>query len=255
MPDSLIGWALLCAAAFGAGVVNSVAGGGTLLTFPSLLAVMSPVLANGTSTFALFPGSLAAAWGYRAELARCRKHLVRLLPPSFLGGIVGSLLVTRLPERVFAGAVPWLLIAASTLLLVQKPIARWAGAHPHDEPSPRTLAAIVFFQFLVGVYGGYFGAGIGILMLSSLAFVGISDIHEMNAVKTVLAAAMNGVTICIFAFADAIVWKVAFVMAAAAIVGGYLGARVARKMPAAVVRVIVVIIGFGVAAYSWFGKR
>ena len=102
MPETLLGWALLCAAAFGAGVVNAVAGGGTLLTFPSLLAVMSPVLANGTSTFALCPASLASAWGYRTELARTRKHLVRLLPPSFLGGIVGSLLVmpsARLPRR------------------------------------------------------------------------------------------------------------------------------------------------------------
>jgi uncharacterized membrane protein YfcA len=255
MPESILGWALLCAAAFGAGVVNSVAGGGTLLTFPSLLAVMSPVLANGTSTFALFPGSLAAAWGYRTELARCRRHLVRLLPPSFLGGIVGSLLVTRLPERVFAGAVPWLLLVASTLLLLQKPMSRWVGAKPHDQPTPRTLAAIVFFQFLVGVYGGYFGAGIGILMLSSLAFVGISDIHEMNAVKTVLAAAMNGVTIGIFALSGAIVWKVGVIMAVASIAGGYTGARVARKMPAPLVRGIVVAIGFGVAAYSWFANR
>ncbi|MBK7929550.1 MAG: sulfite exporter TauE/SafE family protein [Bryobacterales bacterium] len=254
-PESFVGWALLCAAAFGAGVVNSVAGGGTLLTFPSLLAVMSPVLANGTSTFALFPGSLAAAWGYRTELARCRKHLVRLLPPSFIGGVIGSLLVTRLPERVFADAVPWLLVTASTLLLVQKPLSRWVGAHPHEEPAARTLAAIVFFQFLVGVYGGYFGAGIGILMLSSLAFVGIHDIHEMNAVKTVLAAAMNGVTIVVFALSGAIVWKVAFVMAVAASVGGYTGARVARKMPAPFIRGLVVAIGFGVAAYSFFGKR
>lgn len=255
MPETLLGWTLLCAAAFGAGVVNSVAGGGTLLTFPSLLAVMSPVLANGTSTFALFPGSLAAAWGYRTELARCRRHLIRLLPPSFIGGVIGSLLVTRLPEKVFAGAVPWLLLVASTLLLLQRPMARWVGAKPHDEPTPRALAGIVFFQFLVGVYGGYFGAGIGILMLSSLAFVGIHDIHEMNAVKTVLAAAMNGVTIVIFALSDAIVWKVGFIMALAAIAGGYIGARVARKMPAPFIRGLVVAIGFGVAAYSWFGKR
>lgn len=255
MPETLLGWTLLCGAAFAAGVVNAVAGGGTLLTFPSLLAVMSPVLANGTSTFALCPASLASAWGYRTELARARKHLVRLLPPSFLGGIAGSLLVTRLPEKVFAGAVPWLLLIASTLLLLQKPVARWAGAKVHGEPPPRTIAAIVVFQFLVGVYGGYFGAGIGILMLSSLAFVGIADIHEMNAVKTVLAAAMNSVTIVIFALSGAIVWKVGFVMALASIAGGYSGARIARKTPAPIVRGIVVAIGFGVAAYSWFGKR
>lgn len=245
---------LVSAAAFVAGIVNSIAGGGTLLTFPSLLTVLSPVLANGTSTFALFPGSLAAAWGYRDELAQSKRHLARLLPPSFAGGIIGSLLVTRLPERVFANMVPWLLVAASTLLLVQRPIARWIGAHPHAEPPVRTVAAIIFFQFLVGIYGGYFGAGIGILMLSSLAFVGIPDIHQMNAVKTVLAAAMNGVTIAIFAFSGAIVWKYAFIMALAATAGGYLGARVARKMPATTIRIIVVSIGFAVAAYSWLSR-
>jgi len=255
MPDSLLNWLLLAAAAFLAGVVNSVAGGGTLLTFPSLLTVLSPVLANGTSTFALFPGSLAAAWGYRDELAQSRRHLIRLFPPSFAGGIIGSLLVTRMPERVFAGMVPWLLIGASTLLLVQRPIARWIGAHPHEEPSRAALAAIVFFQFLVGIYGGYFGAGIGILMLSSLAFVGIPDIHQMNAVKTVLAAAMNSVTIAVFALSGAIVWKYAFLMALTATVGGYIGARVARKMPASYIRVIVVVIGFGVAAYSWLSRN
>ncbi|MDX1980961.1 MAG: sulfite exporter TauE/SafE family protein [Bryobacteraceae bacterium] len=251
MPDSPGTWLLLLAAAFLAGAVNAIAGGGTLLTFPSLLAVLSPVSANATSTVALLPGSLAAAWGYRTELARCRVHLVRLLPPSFLGGVLGSLLLIRMPERVFANLVPWLLIGASILLLLQKPVARWLGAHPHKAPSTGTVAAIVFFQFLVGVYGGYFGAGIGILMLSSLAFVGIHDIHEMNAVKSVLAATMNGVTVVIFALSGVIVWRYALVMAAAATLGGYAGARVARRLPAGSVRAIVVATGFAVAIYSW----
>lgn len=251
MAESLWSWLILCGSAFLAGVVNAVAGGGTMLTFPSLLAVLSPVAANGTSTFALFPGSLASGWGYRKELAECRSHLIRLLPPSFAGGIVGALLVTRLPEKVFAGMVPWLLIGASTLLMLQKPISRWVGAHPHEKPAPKTLAGVVFFQFLVGVYGGYFGAGIGILMLSSLAFVGIPNIHHMNAVKSILAAAMNGVTIVVFLISGVIVWKYAIAMALAATLGGYAGARVARKMPVSWVRAIVVTIGFGVAIYSW----
>lgn len=252
MPESAVTWLLLCGAAFLAGAVNAIAGGGTLLTFPSLLAVINPVAANATSTFALLPGSLAAAWGYRTELERCRKHLIRLFPPSFLGGIVGSLLVIRLPERVFAGAIPWLLVGASVLMLVQKPLARWIGAHPHADPKPSTVAAIVIFQFFVGVYGGYFGAGIGILMLSALAFVGISDIHEMNAVKSVLAAVMNGVTIVIFLFSGIIVWKYAIAMAITGMLGGYAGARVARKMKAEYVRAIVVAVGLAVAAYSWW---
>ncbi len=255
MLDSLWTWVFLSVSAFFAGVVNAVAGGGTLLTFPALLAVLSPVQANATSTFALFPGSLASGWGYRRELVLCRRHLIRLLPPSLAGGLIGSLLVTRLPEKIFASAVPWLLIGASVLLLLQRPLARYLGAQPHAEPSPRTLVAIVFFQFLVGIYGGYFGAGIGILMLSSLAFVGIPDIHQMNAVKSILAAAMNGVTIVIFLLSGAVVWKYALVMAVTGAIGGYMGARVARRLPAVVVRAIVVAVGFGVALYSWFGQR
>ena len=242
---------LLLIAALLAGSVNAIAGGGTLLTFPTLLTLLAPVFANATSTAALMPGSLASAWGYREELARTRHHLVRLLPPSFLGGIIGSLLVIRLPERVFASAVPWLLVAASVLLLIQKPLSRWVGAHPHKPATGGTLAAVVFFQFFVGIYGGYFGAGIGILMLSSLAFVGIPDIHEMNAVKTILAIAMNSVSVVIFAMSGVIVWKYAVVMAVTAIAGGYMGARIARKMNPELVRAIVVGIGFFVAAWSY----
>lgn len=245
----------MCASAVAAGAINAVAGGGTLLTFPSLLAVVSPVAANATSTFALFPGSLASGYGYRKELALCRPHLVRLLPPSLLGGLIGSLLVTRLPERVFATAVPWLLVTASVLLLLQRPLARYFGAHPHQAPTRRTVAVIVFFQFLVGIYGGYFGAGIGILMLSSLAFMGIPDIHQMNAVKSLLASAINGMTLLIFLLSGAIVWKYALVMGVAGTVGGYAGSRVARRVPPSYLRAFVVVIGFAVALYSLFGKK
>lgn len=245
---------LLSAAAFGGGAVNSVAGGGTLLTFPSLLAVMSPVMANATSTMALVPGTFGALWGYRKELAGTRSHLIRLWPPSLLGGIAGSLLVTRLPEKVFSALVPWLLVSASVLLLVQRPVTKWVGVQRLANPRPVTLMAVILFQFLVGVYGGYFGAGIGILMLSSLAFVGIPDIHQMNAVKTVLGGTINGVTALIFMFAKVIVWKYALVMALASIAGGYLGARLAQRTEAAYVRGLVVAIGFGVAAYSWLHR-
>jgi uncharacterized membrane protein YfcA len=219
-----------------------------------LLTLVGPVAANATSTTALLPGSLAAGLGYRQELAECRRHLIRLWPPSLAGGIVGSLLLIKMPESVFEGLVPWLLVAASVLLLLQRPLLRWIGAHPHHRPSTRALAAIVGFQFLVGVYGGYFGAGIGILMLSSLAFVGIPDIHHMNAVKNILAATINGITVIIFAAAGIVVWKYAVIMAAAAIVGGYAGARVARRMRVAYVRAIVVTIGFALAAYSWLSR-
>lgn len=177
--------------------------------------------------------------------------LLLLLPPSLMGGIIGSILLIRLPEKVFADLVPWLLIVASTLLMAQRPLMRYLGAHRHANPSKATLASIFFFQLLVGIYGGYFGAGIGILMLSSLAFTGIPDIHRMNAVKTILAATMNGITAIILAYAGAVKWEYAIIMAVAAVLGGYAGARVSRRMPASFVRAIVVAIGFAVAAYSW----
>jgi len=242
---------LICAAALLAGVVNSIAGGGTLLTFPSLLTLLSPVAANATSTMALLPGSLSAGFGYRTELRRARHHLLLLWPPSFVGGVIGSLLLVRMPERVFAGAVPWLLISASILLLLQRPLLRYFGAHPHAQPHLRTRLAVMGFQLLVGIYGGYFGAGIGILMLSSLAFLGIPNIHEMNAVKNILAATMNGISAVIFALAGVVVWKYAAIMAVAAIVGGYAGARIARRMNPEVIRMIVVAIGLLVAAWSF----
>jgi uncharacterized membrane protein YfcA len=251
MTDGLWSSILLTAASFLGGAVNSIAGGGTLLTFPSLLAVLSPVMANATSTMALVPGTFGAIWGYRTELAGTRSHLIRLWPPSLLGGIAGSLLVTRLPEKVFSMLVPWLLVSASALLLAQRPLTRWLGVHRLTNPKPGTLIAVIVFQFAIGVYGGYFGAGIGILMLSSLAFVGLPDIHQMNAVKTVLGGTINGVTAVIFILAKVVVWKYALVMALASIVGGYLGARVARQMRPEYVRAVVVAIGFGVAAYSW----
>jgi uncharacterized protein len=254
MPDSIWVYLLLCASAFLAGSVNAIAGGGTLLTFPSLLTLLGPVAANATSTLALLPGSSAAVLGFRQEVAECRQHLVHLLPPSLVGGVVGSFLLIMMPEKIFASAVPWLLVTASVLLLVQRPLLRWIGAHPHDSPKRGTLAVVIFFQFLVGVYGGYFGAGIGILMLSSLAFMGIPNIHHMNAVKNILAVTMNGVTAIIFAIAGVVVWKYAAMMALAAIVGGYAGARISRRLRPDYVRVIVVSIGFGVAAYSWMSR-
>jgi len=255
MLDSHWNWSLLLGSAFLAGAVNSIAGGGTLLTFPSLLTVLGPVQANATSTLALLPGSMAAGWGYRSEIAASKRRLKLLLPSSFLGGVLGSLLLIRLPERVFEHLVPWLLVTASILMLLQRPLTRWIGAHPHAEPRRSTVAAIIAFQFLVGVYGGYFGAGIGILMLSALAFVGIHDIHEMNGVKTLLGSTINGITAVIFAASGVIVWHYALAMSVAAIAGGYAGARTARRLKGEYVRAIVVAIGFAVAAYSWASQK
>jgi len=254
MHDPALSYPVLCVVALLGGAINAIAGGGTLLTFPALLAVVHPVQANATSTLALLPGSLSGAWGYRDELLKTEPMLRILWFPSLIGGILGSLAVTRFPERVFENLVPWLLVIASTLLVLQRPIARWIGLHPHAAPKPGTVAGIVFFQFLIGVYGGYFGAGIGILMLSSLSFMGIPDIHGMNGLKSILAALMNGATAVIFIMEGVVVWRYAVVMAVAAMAGGYLGARGARRLSPVYVRAIVIVIGFGVAAYTLYKR-
>ena len=259
MPDVTSTYIALGTSAFLAGVMNSIAGGGTLLTFPALFAALPGMasVANATSTIALMPGSLAGAWGYRKELKDSRRFVVRMLAPSFVGGLIGSLLLVYFPEY-FRNLVPWLILTAATLFLVQQPISKLLKkkqAVMPTEPSPRMVAVLIGFQFLVAVYGGYFGAGIGILMLTSLGFMNVGSIHRMNAVKTVLASAINLVTAVVFVAADRvrdgglIHWEYAGLMAAAAIAGGYLGARVARRLPAAAVRWTVVAIGFTLTAY------
>jgi uncharacterized membrane protein YfcA len=255
MNDPISTYILLCGSALLAGAVNSIAGGGTLLTFPALLHALSGngVLANGTSTVAVVPGSFAGAWGYRKELADKRTILLRLVWPSLIGGAVGALLVTRFPASVFNALVPWLILMAALLFLLQRPVQRWMGTHKHEgPPTNRTVAIIVGFQLLVAVYGGYFGAGIGILMLSSLGFMAVGDIHHMNAVKTMLASVINGIAVVVFVVEDQVNWNYASAMAVAAIVGGYIGARVARRLPAIYVRGIIIAIGFGLSAYYFW---
>jgi uncharacterized membrane protein YfcA len=253
MPELLTTYLLLCLSALVAGVMNSIAGGGTLFTFSALLAVVDPVVANATSTVALVPGSLAGAWGYRDEMRASSRWLALLIWPSLLGGVVGSLLVTELDARYFSALVPWLLLTAALLFLLQPAVARLAGIRPERTvPTAWTLAGVVVFQFLVAVYGGYFGAGIGILMLSSLGLMGIGNIHCMNALKTVLAVCINGVSVAVFVAERKVEWRFALSMAVAAIVGGYVGARVARRLDSSVVRWVVILIGFGLAAHFFY---
>jgi uncharacterized membrane protein YfcA len=253
-PEKLL---LLCASALAAGVVNSLAGGGTLLTFSALqiaLGDLGPaeaaVLANGTSTVALFPGSLAGAAGYRRQLGQARRWLLLLVGPSLLGGGVGTLLVTRLPAQYFADLVPWLLLVAALLFTAQSVTGKKQDADlPPSNPSPGALVLLALFQFGVAIYGGYFGAGIGILMLGSLGFMGVGNVHQMNALKTVLASCINGVSVVVFVYDGKVQWQFALPMAAAAIVGGYLGAHGAQRVSPRVVRWIIIAIAFGLTVY------
>ena len=245
----------LCAAAFIAGAINSVAGGGTLLTFPALTWILGPsaamaVTANATSTVALFPGSIAAVWGYRRELAGQGRWIVPLLIPSIFGSILGTWLVVTQPEQIFQDMVPWLILAAALLFLLQPVITKWTGiGQPHAQPSKWTMAGIVGFQFVIALYGGYFGAGIGILMLSSLALMGLGDIHQMNALKSLLASAINGMSVAMFIAHDKVNWHYGIPMIVAGIAGGFVGASVSRKLDKNVVRWVVIAIGFGLATY------
>ena len=245
----------LCAAALAAGVINSVAGGGTLLTFPALALSLgenaeAAVVANATSTTALFPGSLASVWGYRREF-RGTAHWIRwLLGPSIFGGLLGSWLVVVLPARLFQLLVPWLILTATLLFLSQPWIARRTGiGRHHDRPSPATVWGLVVFQFCVGVYGGYFGAGIGILMLSALALMGVDNIHTMNALKSLLGAVMNGLSVFVFMWQQKIHWPYALPMLVASTIGGWLGASVARRLDGRLIRRTVVAIGLSLSAY------
>ncbi len=258
MTDSYSTLAFLALSALAAGIVNSLAGGGTLLTFSALTAVMSKVLANGTSTVALIPGSVAGAWGYRNELREVGRWPLWLVAPSLVGGLIGTLLVTRLPESYFAAMVPWLILVATLLFLLQPTLVRLtlrqrpAGAFDADRASPAAFAGLMAAQFVIAVYGGYFGAGIGILMLSALGFMGLTDIHHMNAVKTVLAACINCLSVVIFAIDRKVDWPRAGLMAVAAILGGYLGAHFGRRLPRALVRWFVIAVGFGLSAKYFY---
>ncbi|MBL8621436.1 MAG: sulfite exporter TauE/SafE family protein [Myxococcales bacterium] len=227
-----------------AGVINAIAGGGTLLTFPALLAGgLPPVTANATSSVSLVPGSLAAWWGYRG-VERDRRTLLALVAPSLVGGGVGAALAMVTGDRLFGHLVPWLVLGATLLFALQQRLAPRGG---------RTvgLPAVAALQLVIAVYGGFFGAGMGILMLAGQGLLGVADIHVANSRKNVCAAAINGVATLTFVANGRVAWRPALVMAAAAIVGGYLGARLAQRVPRAWVRRAVLAIGFAIAAYMF----
>lgn len=245
--------AVSVAAALGS-MVNSVAGGGTLLTFPALVALgVPPLIANATSTVALWPGAVSSMVGYRGRLQGLQRWALVFAMPSLAGGAVGAWLLLRTPEARFEQIVPWLVLGATLLFAVQGPLTRRlrAGAPAHDEGvfAPRHGLAALTCQFLVGIYGGYFGAGIGILMLAVLGFMGFSDIHRMNGLKNWGGLCMNFVAALMFALSGIVDWAVAIAMASGAIAGGYLTARLAQRIPQPLVRRGIIVIG--IASGIW----
>ena len=245
----------LTAAAFGAGVMNAMAGGGTILTYPTLVFLGLPAItANATSCVALLPGGAASLFGYRREVREHRRWLRTLFLPSLVGGAIGSVLLLRTPEKTFALLAPILILFATVLFMIQGAVSRRAlqenraqEADPSAIPAGRWATA-VFLQLGVAIYGGYFGAGIGILMLALLGFLGLSNIHAANGVKNVFNLCINAAAAGYFIFKDAVAWPEALVVVIGATLGGYGGARFARRIGKEKARAAVVIIGLLVTA-------
>ena len=267
------GMALLAAVTFVAGAINSVAGGGTILTFPLLALLLADlpsrdVTANATSTLGLWPGALAAAWASRGQREGLPEWTRGLLVVSVVGAVAGTLLVLLLPPAWFSRAVPWLILSAATLFSLQPRLAALGlGARPDASPSSSTVVVARVLQFMVALYGGYFGAGIGILMLAVLGCLGLGDIHRLNAVKNVMATTVNGTTATVFLLAAClpvglaagpwggtvgptlVSWPHVATMAVASAAGGLAGVHLSSRLPAGIVRRVVALIGFGLAGY------
>ncbi|MBI4264001.1 MAG: sulfite exporter TauE/SafE family protein [Acidobacteria bacterium] len=236
---------LVFGAAIVAGAINSVAGGGTLVSFPTLIWLGIPsITANATNTVALWPGSLGSAWGYRREMRGIDSRAYALVVPSLVGGIAGAVLLYSTPTEVFDRLVPLLILFATLLFMAQEPIQRRFNMAPYRDARSHWLSWTMLFQLGVALYGGYFGAGIGILMLAALSLMGHTDIHQMNGLKNVLAVCINGIAAVYFMFTGLVFWPDALIMAAGAVIGGIGGARVARRVGRTAVRRIVVGIGF-----------
>ena len=251
---------LLVGSAAVAGAINAVAGGGTLISFPAAMAWgLSSVAANVTNAVALTPGSLASAWGYRRELHADRRLVVLLAPPAAVGAFAGAAILHHTSQRLFDTLIPWLVLGATLIILLQGVILRNAPKPAPGAPtSPRRLAVVVFCQLLVGIYGGYFGAAMGIITLAFLSLIASTDIHGMNGIKNLLAALVNGVASIYFVATGLVDGRAALLMTAGAIVGGFVGAKVARRAPARVIRALVIAIGFGLSgllAYRSFTKH
>jgi len=236
---------LLFFAAVAGGAINSVAGGGSFVSFPALLFAGVPAVpANATNTIALWPGSLASVLAYRRELDDVKRELFPLAVAALLGGLAGSLLLLHTPESTFVLLIPWLLLFATLLFTFGGAVARKLT---HGARAPLAVAAVV--QLAISVYGGYFGGGMGIMMLAVLTLLGMTHMHRMNALKNVLGALINGVAVVAFVVAGAVRWAPGVVMIAGGITGGYAGAAIARRVSPRYVRWLVMGVAWGMTTY------
>ncbi len=247
----------LALAAVAGGAINAVAGGGTLVTFPALLAFgTEPKIANATSTLALVIGTSGGIYGYREHLGPIKPWLWWFAPVSVLGGLVGAVLLTHTSNTTFSNLVPFLILFATLLFVAQGAFRRLSNLNGAQATGGKNHVSCpwgaIAFQLAVAVYGGYFGAGIGILMLASLGFIGLSNIHEMNTLKTILASLINVVAAIWFVCAGLIHWPKAGVMTAGALLGYFLGSHYSQRIPQRRVRQIIAFIGFVISAVTFY---
>jgi uncharacterized protein len=252
---SLAHAALVLVAAFLGGGLNSVAGGGSFLALPALIAVGVPaVAANATTAAALWPGGVASAVAYRNDLDAPRRLWIALAIASLAGGGAGAMLLLGTSNESFLQLLPWLMLVASLMFTFGGRLVRRRG--DPEAGRPRMVVVAFLFQLTISTYGGYFGGGMGIMMLAYLAAIGMTNIHAMNGLKVVLATLVNGVAIAEFIAAGAIEWRFGAVMIAGAVAGGWFGARAARRLPAVWVRGFVMLVGWSMTTYFfWRGYR
>jgi len=236
-------------AAFLAGAINSVAGGGTLVSFPVLIWLGLPSsIANATSTVAIWPGSLGGMLGFRRDLLYMPSRMYALIVPSLLGGVAGAILLRLTPTSLFDRIVPLLILFATCLFMAQDAVQRLLKIGTSDgERGPGWLVGALAFQLVVALYGGYFGAGLGIMMLAALGIIGLTDIHQMNGLKNLLAVCINGVAALYFVWKGMVYWPDVIVMAIGAIAGGLGGAGLARRLGRVAVRRMVIAVGLVMA--------
>lgn len=245
---------ILFVAGFLGGALNSVAGGGSFVAFPALLFTgVPPIPANATNTLALWAGAAASGGAYRSRLDVPRRVMVPLFVASLIGGLAGAFLLLKTPAHTFMRVLPWLTLGATLLFAFGKRLAGGRQSIVEHESTTAAIVGAALFQLVVAVYGGYFGGGMGIVMLAMLAALGMTDIHAMNALKSVMGFVINGVAVVAFIVARAIYWPQGIVMLLGAVVGGYFGAHYAQKLPPAWIRAFVVLVGTGMTVY-FFAK-
>jgi hypothetical protein len=252
-------WLWLSVAAFLAGVLNAVAGGGSFLLFPAMLSMkMLPVQANATNTVALWPGQLTSVAAYRDDIRRNLRIALPMGLAGLLGGTAGAIVLLNTPQTTFLHLVPWLLLVSATIFALTGPISRWLerrkGTAAGQSRPPRLLP-LFLLTIVVCFYIGYFGAGAGFLIITLLSLFGLHDLNDINALKVASTTLANGIAFVIFVFNGQVVWRYCLLAMVTCAIGGYTSARFARVIPQAVLRGLVIFIGFSMAAWFFWSTR